>query len=65
VPAANVHRIAHERGIPLKALREAAHRLDVRYNRAWKVRGGTVFWTLPQHDNPTVARQFWRRPTDA
>lgn len=59
-PAAAIHQVASERGIPRPALLRAAKRMDVRFNKTWKIHGGGWFWVLPQHDNATVARQFWR-----
>ncbi len=59
--AADVHRITDEHGLSDVARKQAAKRIGVRYRHGWKSDAGRVYWCLPEHDTPEVARRFWRR----
>jgi hypothetical protein len=59
--AVNVHAAGARVRLTRPSLLRAAKRLRIRYRQGWKMDAGRVFWCLPQHDNPAVARRFWRR----
>lgn len=60
--AREVHGAAYERGVSTLALRAAARRLGVHYNKGWKSDVALVWWCLPKDNNLDVARSYWRRP---
>ena len=59
VPAAELSRVAHERGLTPKAIRSAREALGVEIERKGFGRGGQSVWSLPGHmdTHPTPSRE--------
>jgi hypothetical protein len=67
VPAAELSRVAHERGLTPKAIRSAREALGVEIERNGFGPGSRSLWSLPggHIEAPSFRRESWREPGGA